>query len=393
MIAPVTKANFKTNSFPAPANIFTTSEKVFEQEFESFMKIAAGRSTSALNVFGNSDLTMDAVVLFLGSKGRSAGFEKLPFWIEESGEDFTKVIQGLLKDCASKFADEHNLYFTPLGNVGILLRHLDKIVGFVTYGQLTSEKYLSVIGAEQFVRPIFNYFQEKVILTLPNVVRRLQVGNTGAVMSVQKRVKDKSPIRNPRAFFPSLSQTPEELYRDFEASDANVLIIYGKAGLGKSQLIRELCKLKNVDDGEIYLADTADIFEHPGLVPFIHGRKDGSWFITEDSTVMVEKRESGNSLMAGILNATEGLTSGNVKFIISTNLEKLNDVDTALIRPGRTFRCIPFKPFTVEQGNAAREAIGLEPIQFVGKEYVTLAEALNWEEYLDIANQTQRVGF
>lgn len=361
----------------------------FAKQYQTFLDLVVTRM-GPVGSFTVNTTQSGAMAMFLAMHNLPMSHEIFDFWVESTGSDFNQFIFDLLEEGKTLFNDK-GFYLTNLGPRSYLVRTKTHLVGHLSFTQATSEKSVMCTGDPEFAKLIFELVQSKVTLQLPMTVKRLKT--TGANIGSQvKRIKGKKPITDFLGFFPCLDKSPKEIIQDFEASDANVLFIYGEPGLGKTQFIREMVREKGAD-ASIYIADTIEVFTHPELVPFIHDMKDGSWFITEDSTQMIEKRESGNSLMAGILNATEGLSSGNVKFIISANIDNLRDVDPALIRPGRTFAAYHFKPLDKKQANRARAAIGLESLTFDNKDKLTLAEALNWETHLALEVQKSKVGF
>lgn len=378
------------NHFTRPMT--AVSSVGFEKEYLQYMDFLKFRCGS----HGDRDsLTSmrSAMIYLLGMYNRVNVIEILDFWVGHSGSDFEEFVNKSVVEMTYKLGLEKEHGFVPLSTTRFLVRQRDQIVGLLAFGQSTSEKYIMAIGEPWLSDKVFNFWKERVDLNLPSTVIRLDGSNPTLIKRQVKRIKNKRPVNNPKTFFPHVDKTPAQMLTEFESSDANVLFLYGEAGLGKTQFIREMISIKNKSGGKVYMADTVEVFQHPALVPFIHDLKDGSWFVTEDSTEMVAKRTEGNSLMAGILNASEGISSGNVKFIISANITSLKDVDSALIRPGRTFAAYQFKSFTPEQGNAARLAVDLEPIDFGDTKVLTLAEALNWKEYQALKAQQTKVGF
>lgn len=209
-----------------------------------------------------------------------------------------------------------------------------------------------------------------------------------------KTLKERRPVTNPEAFWPFAPMSPRAMAEAFEASDSNVLILYGEPGLGKSQYIAEMVKWKSENtDGEVYICDDSPVFKSVRFTAFVHGIPNGGWLVTEDAHEMIAARDTGNSLMAAVLNAAEGITSGNVKFIVSTNITTLKDVDDALYRPGRTFRVIPFKPLNAIEANNARLAVGLDTVDFGNETKLSLASALNWEAYQALIKEVKQAGF
>lgn len=275
----------------------------------------------------------------------------------------------------------------------LLANSSGEITGVMSFESSVSEKYVRFFGEDIAFKILQKALDDYFPADLPDTACRLVISDNSPnrVLGKRKRLQNRKPCDDWRAFWPYLEQSPADLAKAFDESDANVLILYGAPGLGKSQYIREMVNWKNNQRFQrCFIADTDNVLKSQGMIPFLHELDDESWLITEDMMVMLEKRESGNSFMTGLLNAVEGITSGNVKFIISTNLLSLKGVDDAIIRPGRLFKAMPFKPLTPAEANAARNGINLPPVEFDSSvKDVTLAQALNWETYLETKTLTQ----
>lgn len=290
--------------------------------------------------------------------------------------------------------NQYGIYTEPFSHRSFFIFRDDKIVGACQMEDNGSQQQFYYVGdfsIGKILKDIFNSFQNKE----KNItIRRLCLTGNNDVQSQYKTLKQRRTVTDPKAFWPFAPKSPREMAAEFEASDSNVLILYGEPGLGKSQYIAEMIKWKDENSyGTVFVCDDNPVFKSPRFTPYVHDMPSNSWLVTEDAHEMIEARDMGNSLMAGILNAAEGITSGNVKFIISTNITSLKDVDHALYRPGRTLRVIPFKALTADQANAARAAIGHPPIDFGNVSKLSLAEALNWEAYQALQSEIKQGGF
>lgn len=290
--------------------------------------------------------------------------------------------------------NRYGIYTEPFSHRSFFIFREDKIVGTCQLEDVGGQQqfyYVGDLSIGKILKDIFNSFQNKEKRIC---IRRLCLTGNNDVQSQYKTLKQRRPVTDPEAFWPFAPKPPREMAAEFEASDSNVLILYGEPGLGKSQYIAEMIKWKDENSyGTVFVCDDNPVFKSPRFTPYVHDMPSNSWLVTEDAHEMIEARDMGNSLMAGILNAAEGITSGNVKFIISTNITSLKDVDHALYRPGRTLRVIPFKALTADQANAARAAIGHPPIDFGNVSKLSLAEALNWEAYQALQSEIKQGGF
>ena len=140
--------------------------------------------------------------------------------------------------------------------------------------------------------------------------------------------------------YPFFDCSIEELVQDFLDSDESVLILFGPPGTGKSKFIEhliDLSKKKAMFSFNQELMKSDKLYSH-----FV--KSDCDWLINEDADTYISSRnQHGNETMKMILNCSDGLaTNKTKKYIFSTNLPNLNDVDEALLRPGRCYGVINF---------------------------------------------------
>ena len=227
------------------------------------------------------------------------------------------------------------------------------------------------------------------------------------------------------AFYPWLPSSLEDFAEDFVASSANVLLLIGPPGTGKTSFIRGLCRYmgyetwvtydQNVQEDERFYVSFSSIEADGANEVFdlvrarastyqdqpIAGntnisdikrlsRGDGRVLVLEDADTMLGARRDGNLLMNRLLNLSDGLISLPArKIIFSTNLPGLQSVDEALLRPGRCYGAIKFRELTVAEALKAQEAAGKSvPIN---KKTVTLSEALNGSR--DDQHSVHKIGF
>lgn len=202
------------------------------------------------------------------------------------------------------------------------------------------------------------------------------------------------PLKTDRKFYPELYpciENPTEFIKDFLKSSANVLILTGPAGLGKSALINEIILQAGIPTTIVF--DVEVMREDKLYTDFIGQalRNEGGLMIMEDSdTILSDRIASRNDMMARLLNLSDGIvnTSG-AKFVFSANLKGKEDIDSALTRPGRCFDIVEFRNLTYNEAKIATEAIGV-PLYTEKSEY-TVAELFN-----GVSNRKEakrRVGF
>jgi hypothetical protein len=157
-------------------------------------------------------------------------------------------------------------------------------------------------------------------------------------------------------FYPILNGGVDA-YLDKYMSSSLVLLMLGPPGTGKTSLIRHFIWKYSLSAMFTYDEDLLrmdDLF-----VNFLTGRQEV--LVVEDADLFLKKRESdGNNMMAKFLNAGDGLASNKKKKIIFTaNIVNDSHIDEALLRPGRCFDCLRFRPLTYEETTKAGKAANI----------------------------------
>jgi SpoVK/Ycf46/Vps4 family AAA+-type ATPase len=183
-------------------------------------------------------------------------------------------------------------------------------------------------------------------------------------------------------------------YDRYMASSANILLLIGPPGTGKTTFIRGL--LAHRECSAIVTYD-AQILEKDGFFArFIED--DAEVMVLEDSDAFLKSRSDGNTMMHRFLNVGDGLvTTKGKKMIFSTNLPSIRDIDSALIRPGRCFDIVTFDPLNLQQANDLAKKLGVTlPVRPRGKETqaYSIAEVFNQQsEQTHNAKTNRKVGF
>lgn len=237
--------------------------------------------------------------------------------------------------------------------------------------------------------------KEKIELRQLDDFRKDQDGSTEPDFSTHE-LTDDMDYALPE-FYPWIKMDLEEYFRQFLESRDNVLVLIGPPGTGKSTLIRTIIRNLKV---RAMLAYKPDVVMSPQFIKtcqnFLeadHSYRDYSnaafsdgpvtthrphkAIIVEDADLIMAKRSDGNHRMSEILNATSGIaTDSHSKFILSTNLKDIDDIDPALLRPGRCFDILGFRELSAAEATAVRAARGLEPREFASNRRYKLAEVL-----------------
>lgn len=224
---------------------------------------------------------------------------------------------------------------------------------------------IDLIGDQQPGLELSKFIEENfdVVSVTVEWVTSKDMDTTSLPLVAPKGITDSS--------YPFIEEGVEQFVDDFLASNENVLLLIGPPGTGKSNLIQYIVARSERNamityDPEIMAKDS--IFAN-----FIESSADT--FVMEDADAFLAGRTEGNLSMHRFLNVSSGIVSmRNKKLIFSTNLESTDEVDSALLRPGRCFDIVQFRKLTVPEANKF-----LTDHKFDGKveKEMTLAELYN----------------
>lgn len=143
---------------------------------------------------------------------------------------------------------------------------------------------------------------------------------------------------------------PSEYIDSYLESKMPILILSGPPGTGKSTFIRHIIE-KAPRKFEVFSVYDEDVMKMDALYTSFISNSNPAIMIMEDADRLLEKRlENANTTMSKILNVSDGIIDLSMKKIIfTTNIESMNDMDQALIRPGRCFDILEFRNLTYNE--------------------------------------------
>ncbi len=181
------------------------------------------------------------------------------------------------------------------------------------------------------------------------------------------------------AAYPWMKTTISEYIRDYLDSEACVLILIGPPGTGKTTFIKNIIHQSGGNAKVAY--DEKVLSGDDFFAMFIDGEDD--ILVMEDADSFLDSRQDGNTMMHKFLNVSDGLISTvGKKMIFSTNLPNINDIDPALLRTGRCYDTMEFRPLTRTEAQAVLDEIKSDRVLPDGSEF-TLAEIFSSQPSAD----------
>jgi len=170
-----------------------------------------------------------------------------------------------------------------------------------------------------------------------------------------------------------------------------IAILAGEPGTGKTHLIRSF--LGKLDGVFIIIpSNMVDSLDRPEFLPLLLRIRDDYEkpliIVIEDGDVCLVPRKNDNiSTIASMLNMSDGILGSiiDIKMVISTNAS-INDMDQAIMRPGRLCKKIHVGPLAYDQANKVyRRLSDDQTVNLPYSKHYTLAEVYNYFNTKDFA--------
>lgn len=189
--------------------------------------------------------------------------------------------------------------------------------------------------------------------------------------------------------YPYMKEDLHDYYDRFVNSSANILLLIGNPGTGKTSWIRGL--LHHAKQSATLTYHEKILEQDRFFVDWLES--DDMFLILEDADTLLLPRKEGNNLMARFLNMGDGLMGfTNKKMIFSTNLPNISSIDSALTRPGRCFDILHFRNLTHDEAKVMCAKIGTEPPNVSNNQSVSELFASKRNEEVS-KNSTKSFGF
>lgn len=205
---------------------------------------------------------------------------------------------------------------------------------YINYHVDSNSTTVKVSGDEDFVEGVIEEVESEFSVVTSYI--DWIYSSDGNSVNVPLNV-DRLPVAE---MYPFLKGESLESYYDrYMESNANILLLIGPPGTGKTTFIRGL--LAHTESSAVVTYDAAILEKDYLFARFIES--DESVMVLEDSDAFLKPRTDGNTMMHRFLNVGDGLvTTKGKKMIFSTNLPSIRDIDSALVRPGRCFDIVTF---------------------------------------------------
>ncbi|WP_460635163.1 AAA family ATPase [Larkinella harenae] len=174
--------------------------------------------------------------------------------------------------------------------------------------------------------------------------------------------------------------------------EKGLIILHGKPGTGKTNLIRHLTTQLSKQI-LVLPPQLVEVMTQPGFIPFLLEQRNSILVIEEAEQVLTDREtDVRNAAVSNLLNLTDGLLADCLAIqIICTFNTDINRLDPALLRKGRLIARYEFLELAVEKANRLLAERGLE---YRTTQPMTLADIYHQEEEVHFTKKKNRpIGF
>ncbi len=167
-----------------------------------------------------------------------------------------------------------------------------------------------------------------------------------------------------------------------------LILLHGGMGTGKTSYIKNII---NKSDKEVYYIppELTSSLSSPEFITFISRNLKNSILVIEDAENVLKHREAGGSqAVSNILNLTDGILGDIVNtMIICTFNSSIEEIDPALLRPGRLLASYHFDKLTEERTSfLVKKLFNID----INNESMSLAEIYNMKN-LPIIKEKEKI--
>lgn len=171
--------------------------------------------------------------------------------------------------------------------------------------------------------------------------------------------------------------------------DKGILLLHGEPGTGKTSYIK--CLPQFADKTFIFIPPSfGEILVSPSFLSFMMTQKNCVLIIEDAESILRSRKGGQNHAVSNILNLTDGILAEmlGIQIICSLNCN-INQIDEAILRPGRLLREYGFGKLSKEQSNEL--LLKYHPSEnYSSNKELTLAEIYNYQNH---KTKEAKIGF
>lgn len=281
-----------------------------------------------------------------------------------------------------------------------LVQHNRKYLDYMLFvdNSMFRSVTFKILKITNSINCVYTYSDDKdkeLILNILNELDRndyvisLDTANDDSTVSLETNMSCHDFKQPPDFYYPNINEGLTSYFDSFIHSTANILLLIGPPGTGKTNFLKSLFNHAKQDVQLTY--DEKLILSGSYFSDFLQSKK--KFLVIEDADAILGNRSDGNKLISKFLNTADGILPNNKKkLIFTTNLPNVRDVDKALIRPGRCFDVLEIGYLNKEQAAKIADYIQVD-ISVLNKDKYTLAEIYALKNTARFRSKSANVGF
>ena len=236
----------------------------------------------------------------------------------------------------------------------VMLVRVSQIAVLDLFKPISKQLYAYILGSKEYVEKLaYNISNEFPVDKKATI--HWSFNTSQGIKHKIFALENKYPVRN--EYYPWLGTDVYKYFEDYMNSDASILILLGEPGTGKTSFIRNLITQNALSVTVTYDSTVMETDEF--YMEFLDGKND--LMVFEDAESLLLPRESENKIMSRLLNTSDGIISlPQKKIIFTANVTNENKIDQALMRTGRCFDVINFRPLKRDEAQKVAEIEGIE---------------------------------